>query len=90
MPTAAEAGFPDVNFVGWVSFFAPAGTPRDVVNKIGSETVRVLRMPDIIEQFPRMGGEAPNSTPEEFAAKYRADVARYARLIERANIPPMD
>ncbi len=90
VPTTAEAGFPDVNYVGWVSFFAPAGTPRDIVNKISSETVRTLRMPDIIEQLPRLGGEAANSTPEEFAATYRADVARYARIIEKARIPPMD
>ncbi len=90
VPTTAEAGFPDVSYVGWVSFFAPAGTPRDILNKISSETARTLRMPDIIEQLPRLGGEAAGTTPEEFAAKFRADVARYAKIIEKANIPPMD
>lgn len=90
VPTTAEAGFPEVNNVGWVSIFAPAGMPRDIVNKISAETIRALRMPDIIEQLPRFGGDAAESTPEEFAAKYRADVTRYARIIEKANIPPMD
>lgn len=90
VPTTAEAGFPEVTNVGWVSIFAPAGTPRDIVNKISAETIRALRMPDIIEQLPRFGGDAAETTPEEFAAKYRADVARYARIIEKANVPPMD
>jgi len=90
VPTTAEAGFPEVQYVGWVSFFAPAGTPRDIQNKISAETARALRMPDIIEQLPRLGGEASGTTPEEFTAKYRADIARYAKIIEKANIPPMD
>ena len=89
VPTTAEAGFPDVNFAGWVSFFSPVGTPRDILNKISSETARTLRMPDIIEQLPRYG-EAAGTTPEEFGAKFRADVARYAKIIEKAKIPPMD
>ena len=85
--TTTEAGFPDASYVGWVGFFTPAGTPRDILNKISSETARVLRMPDISARVPGWGGEAAGTTPEEFAAKYRADIARYAKIIKEANIP---
>jgi tripartite-type tricarboxylate transporter receptor subunit TctC len=90
VPTTAEAGFPDVSYVGWVGFFAPGGTPRDILNKIAAETARDLRMPDVAARLPGWGGEAAGTTPDEFAAKYRADVARYAKIIKDANVPLVD
>jgi hypothetical protein len=47
-------------------------------------------MPDIIERLPGWGGEAAGTTPAEFAVKYRADIARYTRIIREANIPLVD
>ncbi len=90
VPTMAELGFPSVNYVGYVGLFVPAGTPRDVVGKIASETIRTMRMPDIREKVPAWGGEPAGTTSEEFTAKFREDVAIYARLIKQANIPPAD
>jgi tripartite-type tricarboxylate transporter receptor subunit TctC len=90
VPTMAELGYPDVNYVGFIGFFVPAGTPRDVVNKIANETIRVVRLPEIIEKMPVWGGESAGTTPEAFAAKYRDDIARYARIIKSANVPLAD
>jgi len=90
VPTTAELGYPDINYVGWVSFFAPAGTPHDILEEISSETARALRMPDIVERLPGWGGEAAGTTPAQFAAKYRADIARYTKIIREANIPLVD
>ena len=90
VPTTTEAGFPDVTYAGWVGFFAPGGTPREILNKISSETTRALRMPEIVERLASGGLEAAGTTPEEFAARYRADIARYAKIIKDTNIPLVD
>ena len=90
VPTVTEAGYPDATYNGWVGFFVPAGTPRDILNKISSETARALRLHDVAERLPGWGAEAAGTTPEEFAARYRADIARYARIIKDANIPRLD
>jgi tripartite-type tricarboxylate transporter receptor subunit TctC len=90
LPTTAEAGFPDVNYVGWNGFFAPGGTPRDIVNKISAETIRALRAPQMIERILAGGVEPAGTTPEEFSAKYRADIALYAKLIKDAKVPLVD
>lgn len=90
VPTTAEAGFPDVPYTGWVGFFAPAGTPREILNKVSAETARVLRLPDVAERVPGWGSEPAGTTPDEFTAKYREDVARYAKIIKDAKIPLVD
>ena len=89
-PTTTEAGFPEVTYAGWVGFFAPGGTPRDILNKISQETARALRMPEIVERLASGGLEAAGTTPGEFAARYRADVARYAKIIKETDIPLVD
>lgn len=90
VPTVTEAGFPDVTYVGWVSFFGPGGLPHDIAVKVASETARVLKMPDVIAKLPGWGGEAAGTTPDEFAAKYRGDIARYAKILRQANVPLVD
>jgi len=90
VPTMAELGYPEVNYVGYLGFFVPAGTPRDIVAKIANETIRTVRMPDINDKMPIWGGEGAGTTPEVFAAKFKEDLARYARVIKQANIPLAD
>ena len=90
VPTMAELGFPEVNYVGYIGFFVPAGTPRDIVARIANETIRTVRMPDINDKMPIWGGDGAGTTPEAFAAKFKEDVARYARVIKQANIPLAD
>ncbi len=90
VPTMAELGYPDVRYVGFLGFFVPVGTPRDIVNRIASETTRVVRLPDIRDRMPAWGGDSAGTTPEEFAAKFQEDVARYGRVIKQAHVPPVD
>jgi tripartite-type tricarboxylate transporter receptor subunit TctC len=90
VPTVTEQGYPGATYNGWVSFFAPGGTPRDVLARIASETARALKTPEIASQLPGWGAEAAGTTPDEFAAKYRADIALYAKVIKQANIPLVD
>ena len=90
VPTVMEAGVPNFEMVGWMGFFAPAGTPREIATRISTDAARVLRMPDIVEKLPGWGYIAIGSTPEEFTVRYREDIAKYARLIKQAAIPLID
>jgi tripartite-type tricarboxylate transporter receptor subunit TctC len=67
-----------------------ANTPRDVMMTIQQETRKVLAMPDVLERIKAFGADPVGSTPEEFAAKFKADMARFARIVEDAKLPKQD
>ncbi len=90
MPTMAEAGFPAVESVGWMGIFAPGGTPREVVTRIADDAIRAVKAPDLQDRYPAWGGEPAGIGPEEFAARYRADIAKYARITREAGVPLLD
>ena len=90
VPTVKETGLSEYEFSGWVGIFAPGGTPRDIVNQISAELARVLGMPDVQERVRSWGYEPVGSTPEEFAAKYRADIGVYRKIIRDAKVPLID
>ncbi|MBI2962023.1 MAG: tripartite tricarboxylate transporter substrate binding protein [Betaproteobacteria bacterium] len=90
VPTMVEAGVPDYEFSTWVGLFAPAGTPREIISRVHAEVVRILAMPEVRERILSMGNEPVGSTPEEFDARFKADLARYARLIKEARIALQD
>ena len=90
LPTMIEAGVPDFEFTGWIGLFAPAGTPRDILGRVSAATVKELGMPDIISRVPGWGGEPAGTTPEEFAARYRSDLAKFARIVKQAHVPLVD
>lgn len=86
VPTFAEAGLPAFEMSGWTGMFAPAGTPKDIVEKISAEMGRILALPDIVERLVSQGLEPLISNPEQFAALLQSDMARFAKLIKDANI----
>ena len=88
VPTIAESGFPGYNAVGWNGLFAPAGTPRDVVNRLASEVTAILNRPEVREKIAAQGADVVGGTPEQFAAFIRADSAKWAQLIKKQNITP--
>lgn len=88
IPTMAEAGATGYSFSGWAGLFAPAGTPREVVGRIAEESARVLRAPGIRDKLLAQGGDPVGSTPDEFAAFFRNELARWGRLVEQARIKP--
>jgi len=90
VPTFAEAGLPGFELVGWLGIFVPAKTPAEIVNRIRSEMARAIRLPEVKERLPAWGYEAVGSTPEEFTAKFRNDLATYAKIIKDARIPLQD
>ena len=70
--------------------FAPAGTPPDTVLAIQQAIAKVLADPQVRERLLSVGQEPVGNTPAEFAAQFKADVARYAKIIEQAKIPKLD
>ena len=86
VPTVAESGVPGYNAIGWYGFYAPAGMPPDLVRRLHSETVRAFDNPDIKERLERAGNELVMSSPEEFAAFMRAEIAKWTRVVKASNM----
>lgn len=86
IPTISESGLTGFDQLAWHGLFAPAGTPAPIIAKLSVEVVKVLRMPDVKKRFVSQAVDVIASSPEEFAAFIRQDVAKYERLIKTANI----
>ena len=86
IPTISESGLPGFDQSAWHGLFAPAGTPAPIIAKLSAEVVKVLRMPDVEKRFHSQAVDVIASSPEEFAAFIRQDVAKYEKLIKTANI----
>jgi tripartite-type tricarboxylate transporter receptor subunit TctC len=85
VPTIAET-LPGYEFQPWFGVFAPAPTPRPVVNQVSKEIARIVDLPDIKQQMRNQGEEPTPSTPEEFTRFVRAEIARYSEVVRRAGI----
>ena len=89
-PPKVESGLPDFRYSGWIGVFAPAGTPRPVIERLHAEWTRALATADIRERMPDWGYEPVGSKPEEFEAKFKSDLALYARIVREAKVPLQD
>jgi tripartite-type tricarboxylate transporter receptor subunit TctC len=88
VPTIA-ATVPGYEAATWIGVLAPAGTPRDIVLRMNREIVKVLQMPEIQERLATSGAEPVGSTPEEFDAYVRSEIAKWNRVIKQAGVPPV-
>ncbi|HYC49074.1 MAG TPA: tripartite tricarboxylate transporter substrate binding protein [Burkholderiales bacterium] len=86
LPTFTEAGVKGYEVNAWYSVHAPAGVPKDIMNKVNRELVRVLALPDIKERLRQLGSEGVGNSPEEFARFVRAESAKYAKAIKSAGV----
>jgi tripartite-type tricarboxylate transporter receptor subunit TctC len=90
VPTVAEAGLAGFESTSWQGWFVPAGTPRDVVATIREAAKKALSAPDVLERLRVTGNEAVGSTSEQFAARFKADLAKFAGIVKEAKIPVQD
>jgi tripartite-type tricarboxylate transporter receptor subunit TctC len=81
VPTIAET-VPGFEMTPWWGLFAPAGTPRDVVTRLNTETVRILALPDVKANFANLGMTAASSTPEQFSAYVQEEIVRWAKVVK--------
>jgi tripartite-type tricarboxylate transporter receptor subunit TctC len=86
LPTFAEAGLPQYETNAWYSMHAPAGTPPDIVRRLNTELVAILKDPDIVARFKQLSTDPVGNSPEEFGAFVRAELDKYARIIKAAGI----
>ena len=88
-PTVAES-IPGFEVSGWYGILAPAGTPAPVVARLNAEIVAILRSVDLKERLAADGSEAVGSTPQEFADHLRREIAKWAKVVKAAHVPPAD
>jgi tripartite-type tricarboxylate transporter receptor subunit TctC len=81
VPTMAEAGVPDFVSGTFAGYIAPAGTPKEIVNRVSFEVQKILRDPAMREKLAQQGYEAVGSTPEEFEKFMRDEVPKWAKVI---------
>ena len=86
VPTFTQAGLPGYEVKSWQGILAPARTPKPIIDKLSQEIARILRTPDFSENLLTLGADPFVSTPQQFAALIKVDLARYAKLIKDANI----
>ncbi len=85
VPTVGES-IPGYEVVNWFGLVVPAGTPHDIVNRLHSEVVKALRLPEIKDRLVALGSEPVGSTAEEFGAFMKSEAAKWARVIKAANL----
>jgi len=86
IPTLAESGLPGFETVAWFGLFAPAGTPKPILDKLQAEVARIVREPEIRERMTALGGEPVGNSPEAFAAIVKGDVAKWKKVVKDANV----
>jgi len=88
LPTIAESGLLNYEFSSWFGMLAPAGTPPAIVAKLQTETAKALKQPDLSERLARDGSEPVGSTPAQFAAYLKTEMAKWADVIKRSGMQP--
>lgn len=87
LPTVAEAtGFQGYEASTWQGFVFPAATPRAIVQRVSGEALKVLAMPDVRDRLRDQGYETVGSTPEQFAAYIKSELAKWSKVIKGAGI----
>jgi tripartite-type tricarboxylate transporter receptor subunit TctC len=86
IPTMAEAALPGFENSAWHGLLAPAGTPSVVIEKLHTEVVRVLRMPETIERMAAQGVDVIGGSPAELAAFIKRDLVKYDKLVKSAGL----
>ena len=84
VPTVNEQGFTGFDDLTWTAFFAPAGVPQDLVNRINSEITRALAAPEVAERLALVGLEWKPNSPGEFAAFLRGEVQKWAKAVKES------
>jgi tripartite-type tricarboxylate transporter receptor subunit TctC len=86
VPTIAESGVPGYEVMSWQGVFAPAGTPRPIVNRLHDEIVKVLSQPDMKQRIAQLGMQPSTMSVDEFAAFQKQEVAKWADVVKTGHI----
>jgi tripartite-type tricarboxylate transporter receptor subunit TctC len=86
IPTVAESGLPGFVVTGWFGLLAPALTPKPIIDRLNAEVNRVL--PELRERYGEHGTEPVGGTPQEFAAFIKAEIAKWAKVVQASGARP--
>jgi tripartite-type tricarboxylate transporter receptor subunit TctC len=86
VPTLAEAGVPGQESLFFQGVVAPVGTPKEIVDQLYREIAKILVRPEVKERLAAIGFGVSISSPEEFQAQIKSEMARWAKVIRDANI----
>jgi tripartite-type tricarboxylate transporter receptor subunit TctC len=90
LPTMEENGLAGYDLTSWHGLFAPAATPREIVARLQREAAKAAHSAEVKQRVESTGNEVVGSTPAEFDAKYRADIARFKKIVKDAGLPFQD
>ena len=82
VPTIAESGLVGYEASSWFGVLAPAGTPKDIVDKLSQAIAKALQTPEMKERLAGQGAEAIGNTPEQFAAHIKAEIEKWAKVVK--------
>jgi tripartite-type tricarboxylate transporter receptor subunit TctC len=86
VPTIAESGYPKFETAAWYGLMFPTGTPREIVARTNAATMSVLALSDIRERLVHEGSEPMGSTPAQFSAYIKAEIAKWSGVVKAANL----
>ena len=81
VPTIAESGVPGYEFTAWIGMFAPAGTPKAIIDRLNADIQKILRMPDVAEKLKSQTLDPIYMSPEQFAQRLKSDYDKYEKVI---------
>jgi len=88
IPTIAESGFPEFELYEWYGLFFPAGTPKEIVDRMNAELVKIMATPEMAKRIEEIGAESSTFTPEQFAEFVAAEDEQWGRLINLLELKP--
>jgi tripartite-type tricarboxylate transporter receptor subunit TctC len=86
VPTVSEAGLPEFEVVSWQAIFAPAGTPKPIVQRLNTEIAKVLKTPDVQVRLDELGVDPAAGPPEQLAEFQKAEIAKWSKVVKAANV----
>ena len=90
VPTTMELGLKDSAYLFWTGIFVPAKTPREIVDRIHSESVKAMQLPVVQERLAKVGSEPMPMSVDEFGKYFREDVLATAQLMQRVGVKPVE
>ena len=82
VPTIAESAIPGYEFLAEIGYYAPAGTPQDIIAKLAAEVQKAVKQPDVVTRFKQLGIDPVGSTPETYNTMNRANYQKYEKVVK--------
>jgi len=82
VPTIAESGIPGYEFLAEIGYYAPTGTPQDIIGKLAAEVQKAVKQPDVVTRFKQLGIDPVGSTPETYNTMNRANYQKYEKVVK--------